>query len=229
MSNIHEEHRKRLRELFDGEGKEHINDINLLELMLFYAIPRKDTNAIAHALLKKFRTFDAVLEATSEQLTEVDGIGPGAATYLTMFLPIFKRYSERKCAASFNYEDYDKLRQFMSAAYMNITNEKAMLIHFDAKGQYVNHTWISEGEFDSVQFSNRRIAAAVVENKTVFAVLAHNHPSGICNPSTRDLEASRQVARFLSAINVQLVDSAVVTLDEIRFVSQVPRFYQYIL
>ncbi|MBQ1834845.1 MAG: hypothetical protein II111_03925, partial [Oscillospiraceae bacterium] len=92
MSNTHGGHRARLKQRFLEHGLDNFNDLNALELLLFYAIPRQDTNEIAHRLLDRFGSFAAVLEATLEELQEIPGVGENTATLLKLIPQIDRRY-----------------------------------------------------------------------------------------------------------------------------------------
>ena len=89
---MHEGHRKRLKARLKEEGLEHFSEINILELLLFYSIPRRDTNPIAHALLDKYDNLANVLEAEFDDLLNVDGITENSASLITMLVPLYRRY-----------------------------------------------------------------------------------------------------------------------------------------
>ena len=89
---VHDGHRSRMKERFRGHGLENFNDINALELLLFYAAPRRDTNGLAHALLERFGSFSAVLEANEQELLAVPGIGENAVTLLRLIPAVSRRY-----------------------------------------------------------------------------------------------------------------------------------------
>ena len=108
--NIHEGHRQRLKSQYDSVGEEGLSDVNFLELLLFYAVPRRDTNPLAHGLLDHFGTFDGVLRASKADLMEVDGVGESVATYLTLFISAWKRACKSRLSDKFSLTDTDKLK-----------------------------------------------------------------------------------------------------------------------
>lgn len=218
--NIHKDHRKRVKETFEKNGADNMHDVNLLEMMLFFAVPQGDTNPLAHRLLEKFGSFDRVLTASKSELLTVKGVGEYVATYLTMFLPVFKRYSLRKGSSTFYYEDTEALKGFLLAQYLDAVNEKAMIMHFDTQLKFLNYSWLDEGNAGSVEIDNKKVAASVIQNNSSNVILVHNHPSGISAPSRNDINTAANLSEFLSNIDVNLLDAAVVTSDDVRFFSR---------
>lgn len=218
--NMHKHHRQRLKATFDQNGGEGMHDVNMLEMMLFFAVPQGDTNPLAHRLLDRFGSFDKVLEASKSELMQVKGVGEHVATYLTMLLPAFKRYNQRKCESSFTYYDTDELKKYISAEYVNIKKERAMIVHFDTHARFINSSWIGEGDMDFVEINNKVVAASVIENNSRMAILVHNHPSGVAVPSSQDVFTAKNLRTFLATINVSLVDAAICTHDEVKLFSE---------
>lgn len=218
--NMHKHHRKRVKETFDQTAGESMHDVNLLEMMLFFAVPQGDTNPLAHRLLDRFGSYDKVLEASKNDLMNVKGIGEHVATYLTMFLPAFKRYNQRKCETSFYYDDTQALKQYISAEYLNVKKERAMIVHFDTHAKFLNSSWIGDGDLDYVEIDNKIVAASVIENRSKMVMLVHNHPSGVAVPSANDVETAKNLSLFLSSINVTLIDAAIATHDNVRLFSE---------
>lgn len=218
--NMHRHHRQRVKQTFDENGGKGMHDVNLLEMMLFFAVPQGDTNPLAHRLLDRFGSFDRVLEASKTELMTVKGVGDHVATYLTMYLPVFKRYNQNKCENTFTYFDTDKLKEHISAEYVNVKKERAMLLHFDAHAKFINSSWIGEGDNDYVVINNKVVAASVIENNSSIVVLVHNHPSGVAVPSSQDILAAKNLRNFLQSINVSLVESAICTYGEVKFFSE---------
>lgn len=218
--NMHRHHRQRVKQTFDENSGKGMHDVNLLEMMLFFAVPQGDTNPLAHRLLERFGSFDKVLEASKSELMTVKGVGDHVATYLTMYLPVFKRYSQNKCENTFTYFDTDELKSYISAEYMDVKKERAMLIHFDAHAKFINSSWIGEGDNDYVEINNKAVAASVIENNSKLVVLVHNHPSGVAVPSSQDIVAARNLRSFLLSINVSLVEAGICTHGEVKFFSE---------
>ena len=218
--NMHRHHRQRVKQTFDENGGKGMHDVNLLEMMLFFAVPQGDTNPLAHRLLERFGSFDKVLEAGKAELMTVKGVGDHVATYLTMFLPVFKRYNQNKCENTFTYFDTEDLKKYISAEYVDVKKERAMLLHFDTHAKFINSSWIGDGDNDFVEINNKVVAASVIENNSSIVVLVHNHPSGVAVPSSQDMLATRNLKNFLSSIGVSLAEAAIYTYGEVKLFSE---------
>lgn len=225
----HGGHRKRLKNQYIVSGFEGMSDFTLLELMLFYAIPQGDTNPLAHKLIDKFGSFDRVLDANFEELISVDGIGEHAATYITLYQSAMKRYVDKKTVTSFNVTETDLIEAFVRSKYINTPQEKAMLLHFNADGQFINYTWIGDGNFDRVSFDNRLIASSVIENKSKMVIIVHNHPSGIVTPSDGDLYTLKRLNSFLKMLNVNIADNLIITKDFAHFFTKNIKYVNFIV
>lgn len=226
--NIHIDHRKRLKEQFYKSGTDGMSDFTLLEFVLFFGKPQGDTNILAHDLIEHFGSFDKVFEADHEELKEVSGVGNHIAFLLRTFLPVQKRYLEKKAGDNFSYSEKEKIRKFLDAKYTGVQHEKAMLINFDSKGMYTNCDFIADGDFGQVSFNCRKVASSIVKNRAVFSILVHNHPSGICKPSVSDLTCTNSLKNFLAQLDVTLTDSIILTGDSIFFFSGDPKLFDYI-
>ena len=226
--NPHIDHRKRLKNQFYISGEDGMSDFTFLEYILFFAKPQGDTNPLAHDLIDHFGSFDKVFEASKEELLEVKGVGDHVALFLTTFLPVLKRYLERKSGNNFSYSDKEKIRKFLSAKYTAVKNERAMLINFDSKGMFTNCDFIADGDFGQVSFNCRKVATSIIKSRAAFSILVHNHPSGICKPSVNDLTCTNSLKGFLSQLDVTLTDSIILTEDSIFFFSGDPKLFDYL-
>lgn len=225
----HGGHRKRLKNQYNVGGCEGMSDFTLLELMLFFAIPQGDTNPLAHKLIEKFGSFDRVFDAKFDELMSVDGIGEHAATYLTLYQSAMKRYIEKKTVTEFKTTDTDLIESFVRSKYINTPQERAMLLHFNADGNFVNYTWLGDGSFDRVSFDNRAIAASIVENRSKMVITVHNHPSGIATPSESDKAALKELSGFLRMMNVILADNVIITKNHAHFFSKYPKYTDFLI
>lgn len=226
--NIHSGHRKRLKEQFLSDGGKSLSDFTFLEYLLFFALPQGDTNPLSHRLIEKFGSFDKVLEAKKEELLEVGGVGEHTAALLSSYLPVFSRYLEKRSGEKFEYTDLDKICEYLRGSYLNVEGERAMLLHFDAKGVFVNSVYLGSGDINSIEIDNREIASSIVRDKAVYSILVHNHPSGIVSPSTEDLISVMNISKFLKLLSVSLVDNIIVTDNDFLAFSQNARYIKYL-
>lgn len=204
---VHDGHRERLRERFLKEGLDNFAEHQVLEMLLFYCLPRIDTNALAHDLLNRFGSLASVLEASPNELKKVNGIGANAALLLS-FAAAFSRYyminranAEGKCLLT-----VEAWSEYLAPYFLGKTNETVYLLCLDAKGKQLACRMISEGSVNSAGVQIRKVVEAALNLNASFAVLAHNHPSGIALPSGDDAETTKMVASALRAVDVGLLD-----------------------
>ena len=207
---IHDGHRQRLKNRFLNEGLDNFEPLQVLELLLFYAIPRQDTNPIAHALLDHFGTLAQVMEAPVEELRKVPGMGDSAATFLSLVTSASRYYlkvESRKNDILTNVEQYGK---YLLHCFYGKRNETVFLLCLDAKCKVLACKEVGEGSVNSAAVPIRRIVEMALAANATTVVLAHNHPSGLALPSGEDRLTTRRLAVALAAVDIELADHLVV-------------------
>ena len=210
----HEGHRERIRRRFLRWGLEGFDDHNVLELLLFYALPRQDTSLLAHTLLDTFGSLDRVFEARPEELLRVPGVGENAAALLRLIPAAARRYLLAKEAERPVLRDAEALGRFFLPRFLSLRRECVMLLCLDPKMRVLDCRVISEGSFVSADFRLRDILQLVLMYNTRCAVLAHNHVDGLPQASPEDVSATREVARALALVDVELLDHIIVAGQE---------------
>ncbi len=222
---IHKDHRQRVKDRFLKEGLENFDDLHILELMLFYCIPRRDTNIIAHNLLDRFGSLPNVLDATHDQLKKVEGMGSGAATFIR-FLSELERVSEIRRNGTFEIvnstEDVGKC--FM-AHLGKLRNESVYIMCLDAKNKVLSVEKVCEGSVTSVNVPMRAIIERAIATNATAMILAHNHPSGLAFPSEEDIKVTYDVAKNLQGIDVMLLDHMVISDGDYISMVQSGQYY----
>lgn len=208
---IHAGHRARMRKRFLEEGLDSFNEINALEFMLFYCVPRKDTNELAHRLLNHFGSYSNVLNAPLPELKKVDGVSDHIATYLSFQGAAVRYYMvNRKMSGTVvgTTEDYGNI---MLPYFVGRANETVFLLCLDAKCKVLCCREVSEGSVNAASISMRKIVDVALSSNATSVVLAHNHPSGLALPSPEDVQTTLRVAKALDSIDVILVDHLVIS------------------
>ncbi len=208
---IHAGHRERLRERYARSGMDDFADHEVLELMLTYAIPRVDVNQQAHRLVERFGSVAGALDALPEELCEVDGIGPGAAQFLTMLPSLFRRYALNKCEPGEPMDSAGKIGEYLHAKYTGITFERVYLLLFDNSMRLIDCCHLDDGTVNCSKVTVRKVAELCLRKHAACAVLAHNHPMGLAIPSGADIEVTQTVENALETIGVQLLEHIIVT------------------
>ena len=209
--NVHEGHRARLKTKFREHGLESFTDIEALELLLFYAIPRADTNELAHALLKRFHDFRGVMEAELDELKRVPGIGENAATLLRLVTDLNGRYQRALVTRGQQIRNSSDAGAFLLPQFAFCTEERSVLLCMDSGGHVIDCHLLGKGTSSMVALAAREIADSVLRFKAARVILAHNHVSGIALPSAADVEATGKVYRMLKWLGVELTDHIIVS------------------
>ncbi len=210
--NPHKDHRKRVRKEFLENGFTNATPPHkILELLLFYGIPRKDTNEIAHALLTRFGSLSGVLEASTKELMDVEGMGENSATLIKMLIPIFRIYESNKAIKGKSYTSMDEVCDFLMKKYMGYKKEIFAITTFNGRGEMIAFDPLNLGDVASVGVSVRSVIEKVIERNAVSVVLSHNHPTGHALPSNDDIETTRKIHGVLKDMNIRLLDHIIIS------------------
>ena len=211
----HSGHRERLMQKL-SEFPESFSDHELLEVLLFYFIPRKNTNEIAHDLINAFGDIAGVFSATAEELSLVNGIGKKTAASIVMFSRIIDRVylckenKKRDACLSF-----DKIRDDIAAMFCNCQEEKFCLVLLDGKFRFVFKKETGSRKISEIITDLTEFAKVMTGTKAVFAVIAHNHPSGNVTPSSEDDEATMKFYILCVLHGINLADHIIFGGDKL--------------
>ena len=211
---IHDGHRQRLKARFREEGLDNFDEVNVLELLLFYCIPRKDTNPIAHALLEHFGSLAQVLEAPVEELVKVGGISDNAATFLNLATAVGRYYMVSRAGPGKIVATTEACGAYLLPYFVGRRNETVYLLCLDAKCKVLCCKEVGEGSVNSAAVSVRRIVEVALGANATTVVQAHNHPSGVALPAGDDVQTTRRVAAALNAVEIDLADHIIVADDD---------------
>lgn len=207
---IHAGHRERLRNRFLEEGLDGFHEINALELLLFYCVPRKDTNELAHRLIDYFGSYVGVLNASVQELKKVQGVSDQVATYLSLQGAAVRYYMVNQKSTGtiiMTTEDYGNV---LLPFFLGKNNETVYLLCLDAKCKVLCCREVSEGSVNAASISVRKVVDVALSSNATSVILAHNHPSGLAIPSTEDIQTTQRVAKALEAVDVTLIDHLIV-------------------
>ena len=211
---LHDGHRNRLKNRFLNEGLTNFEDHNVLELLLFYSIPRSDTNEIAHELLNKFGSLHGVFEAGMEDLMSVNGISRHSAVLIKMIPELFVVYGRDKDRDIQKINSSDDAKQFFIPRFYGKVREEVQLVLLDDKMNIIKWVKIYEGSVNSANVPIRKIVEIAIENRATNVIIAHNHPTGLILPSKDDLRATAKVREALALVDVKLLDHVIVSDNE---------------
>ncbi len=211
--NPHNGHRNRLRKKFLNNGFDGMEKHEALELVLYYGIPRKDTNPIAHKLLEYFGSISAVMDAPIDKLKEA-GISENCAIYLKMIPQICRMYMEDKHNNKDKIIDSDNIGDKLKYKFVGRDYEAVILMLMDSKYKEIFCGVVSKGSVSACEVYVRKIIELAVLYNAKFAVLSHNHPSGLALPSNDDIVTTKKIYNALRLIDVVLIDHIIVADDD---------------
>ena len=207
---IHDGHREKMRRRFLETGLEGFADHEALELLLYYAIPRRDTNPTAHALMERYGTLSAVLSAPVEDLQKVEGIGGSAAVLLSLVSRINRKARLADAAQETVINSTERAGAYLLERFAGETREVVYLMCLDRKGKLLACKRLADGGAASADLNIRKVMETVLLTSASAVILSHNHPSGVALPSPEDTGTTLQVREALRTIGVELVDHIIV-------------------
>lgn len=208
--NIHKEHRERVKQRFRDEGLDHFSEVHALELLLFFAIPQKDTNPIAHELLERFGSLTQVLDAPAEELEKVAHIGSHASTLLTLTRELSRYYMVHDHKVCDILTDCKACGDYLVPYFVGRRDETVFALCLDAKSKVICCKELGSGSVNATAISVRKVVEAALSVNATSVVLAHNHPSGFAMPSQEDILTTRRIGYALDAVGIILADHIVV-------------------
>lgn len=206
---LHDGHRQRLIQRFLEEDLDNFEPHNVLELLLFYAIPRKDTNELAHVLMDTFGSLKGVFDAPYEELIKVPGIGPNTAALLKL-VPSLTRTYYSSDARSIILDTSEKSGEYFLPYYIGQTEEVVRLACLDAGGKVISNQILHRGSANAAEVNIRKIVNIALRNNAMGVILAHNHPGGLPLPSEEDVATTKSIREALIPMGILLMDHIIV-------------------
>ena len=212
---VHAGHRARLRKRFFEEGLDAFEDHQVIELLLFFAISRRDTNEIAHLLLRRYGSFSGVLEADPVDLAQTEGIGQTAATLLSMVPSLTRRYSlDHVRQGRYPLTTSERAAEFLVPFMAGRTEEVFCVVCLDTQCRVEVPALVVEGLPDRAHIEPRQAVEVALRHKAHSVILAHNHPTGRAKPTTADHRATQALVSAFEAIGIPVRDHIIVAGEE---------------
>ena len=210
---VHEGHRERLRDSFLAHGLDSFHEVQALELLLFYAVPRRDTNPLAHALLNQFGSLEGVFSASERELCEVPGVGKSTAALILMVPQILKRSRVTAANEIKHIRCGRDAAEYLRPRLDTEKEEVALMICLDSQMAVINCMELEQA----------------MKSKASYVVLAHNHPAGSPRMSREDDAVTNRAYKALELVGIRLYDHIIVAGDEYSSVNDLGgmRVYSY--
>ncbi len=203
-------HRKRLRErlMKDPRG---LADYEIIELVLAYVLPRRDTKPLAKELLARYASVAGVFQASGEELREFPGLGEGAGSFWTLLREVRARFSEAPLVRKDVFSSPEAVAELAMARFGHLRTEEFWVALVDNKNRLLAWEKISAGTVDQTTVYIREVLACALKHQASGMILVHNHPGGDPKPSAQDVDLTRRLARSGLELNIRVLDHLVVT------------------
>lgn len=203
-------HRLRLRQKFERTGMDAFLEHEMLELLLTYAIPRKNTKPIAWALLRRFGSLAAVLDAEPAELASVENVGKNTALFLKIIRSTYHQYAKDELQGTCVVQTPQQLMDYCRAALAGRKEEFLEIIFLSGRSTVIGTQTIAKGDIDAIAVTPRKIIACALAAKATSMVLVHNHPSGDATPSDEDVSFTAKTKQAAQAMGLNLYDHLIV-------------------
>lgn len=210
---IHNGHRQRFKEEFLARP-DSFPDHKVLELLLFYANPRSDTNPLAHALMERFGSISGVLDALPEELEKVPGVGNHTVALLKAAKELAGRYFSSRASIGDIVQSVEDAEALLRDYFAGARSERVCLLCMDGKGKSLGVRVVGEGSVNAAQFTSRAVVEAALSLNASRVILAHNHVSGLALPSAEDRATTEKIKEVLWSVDVKLEDHLIFADDE---------------
>jgi len=204
-------HRQRLRERFRQRGGQALADYELLELLLSFAIPRRDTKPLARELLRQAGSLAQLFRQSVAEWEQVPGVGPGCGILMELVRDLWRRALEATVEPGRRISSPEDVAEFLQAALGTRDRESVMLLCLNAANALIHQEIVAEGTVNHAPVYPREVARLALQRGATAVILVHNHPGGQCSPSPEDLQLTRHLADVLGNLGIQLHDHLVVT------------------
>jgi len=217
---IHEGHRDRMRQRFEQVGMDSFAAHEALEMLLYYAVPRRDTNEIAHKLLAAFdNSLANVFEASIEDLMKVEYISYNAAVLIKMIPALARLYVADKIAPREKISSADDAKAFFRAKFFAREKEMFMVAYLDNGSKLISCEVISEGTVNAADVNMSKVAFTGLKKNAANCIAAHNHPRGTPFPSADDILCTKNMVQCLGEVGLNLLDHVIVGSEEYEVMS----------
>ena len=208
--NPHAEHRKRFKKRYLESKSEGFSEHELVELLLFYSIPRRDTNEIAHALIERFSSINGIAEASIEELKLVPGVGDNSAVLISLIMAFAKEYADNHYKDTKRIDSMQALVNYANAQTFGAVKELIYCVFMDDNLNVVGTNLIASGTLNEARPMLRNVIELCILKRATSVAIFHNHPNGGVEPSRADVEFTVLLERELKIIGVNLIEHVIV-------------------
>ncbi len=207
---IHQGHRKRLRQKFNRSGLAAFHDYEIVELLLSLGTPRRDCKLPAKEAIRRFKTLRGVLEAPAEELQQIDGIGPHSTFGIKLVQAVAREFLKEKIMEKPFYTSSKEVFDYLYHSMRDLKKEVFKVIYLSGQNQIIDTADLFEGTVNSSAVSLREVIEGAIKHNAVSLIFVHNHPSGNPEPSTSDKDLTRELVYAGKIMRVRVLDHIII-------------------
>jgi len=211
---LHEGHRQRVKTRYLTEGLDAFEDHQVLEMLLFFCIPMKDTNELAHKMISEFGSLAGLFEADPKDICKRCGVSENTALLVSLIPSLSRRYFKGKWGDKPVLNSSTKAGEYAMSLFAGRTYEAFFVICLDSQNRVNYAALLHEGTLNEVSVYPRLVVEVVLRHQANSVILAHNHPGGRLNPSNDDIELTKKIKAALEPISVKVVDHIIAAGDK---------------
>ena len=212
--NIHRKHRQRMKERYLKDGLDGFAPHEVMEFLLYYAVPYKDTNATAHAIINRYGSFAAALAADPQDLQNIKGLGEHSAILLSLMPKLFRYYQLDKWRHNPIMDSTEAFGSYGKSLFIGHGYETFYMLCLNSRNRLIHTVLLGKGTVSEVMVYVRLVVEAVIRYKAKNVVLMHNHPSGSLIATTSDISMTQEIMKALSTLTVSVLDHIIVADDK---------------
>lgn len=209
-NSLHTGHRQRLKDKYLKFGADSLSDHELLEILLYYAIPQRNTNDTSHEMLNTFGSLEGVFNADTDDLVKIKGVKNNTALLISLVRDLNKRIALSEIHEGIVFDRLSIVGNFLMNYYIGIQNERCIMLMMDNSMRLLKIEVLSEGSVNATDIDYRKLAILALKNNASCVIMAHNHPNGLAIPSSEDRLATKNADAALSSIGVTLFEHIIV-------------------
>jgi len=214
VEKLHDGHRKRVKARYLVEGLDGFADHQVLEMLLFYGIPMKDTNELAHKMIREFGSLAGLMEADPKDICTRCSVSENVAILVSIIPALARRYFKGKWGDKPVLTSSAKAGEYATTLFVGRTYEVFYLICLDAQNRVNHAALVHEGTINEAPVYPRLIVETALRHQANTVILAHNHPGGTIGPSGADTQVTRRVTAALAGISIHVADHIIVAGDQ---------------
>ena len=208
---LHSGHRERVKQSFMSDGGSYVADHELLELLLFFSIPRVDTNETAHRLINECGSLSKAVYASPEKLLSVEGVGQNTVVFFEAIKELFKRLQMQRFSPDTTFDNLHAVGEYLVKYFYGYKDERLCAMLFDSGMHLIETVTLSHGSSNGTVFDPRSLARTALLRDATRVIISHNHPGGVAFAGAHDRSITAMAEAALSAVNILLVEHIIVS------------------